>query len=53
MTNSQEFIETNPTNRWNLIQMAKMIREIYDVKGNYFPIIDILNREKTSLGYNQ
>ena len=23
--------------------MAKMIREIYDVKGNYFPIIDILN----------
>ena len=43
MTNSQEFIETNPTNRWNLIQMAKMIREIYNVNGNYFPIIDILN----------
>ena len=41
--NNQKYLESNPTNRWHLIRLAKMIREIYGVTGNFFPIIDILN----------
>lgn len=40
---NNKFIETNPTNRKDLIKKAKMIRQIYNVTGNYFPILDIIN----------
>lgn len=40
---SKKFIETNPTSRKDLISKAKMIRQIYNITGNFFPIIDILN----------
>lgn len=40
---SKKFIETNPTSRKDLLEKAKMIRQVYNITGNYFPIIDILN----------
>ena len=41
--NNQKYIETNPTSRKDLIEKAKLIRQVYNVTGNFFPILDILN----------